>query len=251
MNKGSRLAELSWGEAAALLKGDPIVVLPIGGGVKEHGHHLPLGTDMFVVDALAEGVLRDAAVLLLPTLNYGYFPAFTEWPGSVSIGPDTFRQFVADIIRAYARHGARKFLVLDGGVSTHFPMAILSYELHNELGIEVAVTDIRGLGAETARAVCESAKGGHADESETSNLLAIRPDLVRMEQAVCEYGPSPYRTAGPAGAPCVTLKTRMATASGVNGDPTRATAEKGRAILAAMTADIVAFLQSFAEPDHA
>lgn len=251
MNRGRRLAELSWSEAAALLKGNPIVVLPIGGGVKEHGHHLPLGTDMFVVDALAEGVLRDAEVLLLPTLNYAYFPAFTEWPGSVSIGPDTFRQFVADIIRAYARHGARKFLVLDGGVSTHFPMAILSYEMHNELGIEVAVTDIRGLGAETARLVCESAKGGHADEGETSNLLAIRPDLVRMEAAVCEYGASPYRTAGPTGIPKITLKTRMDTASGVNGDPTRATAEKGRAILAAMTADIVTFLQSFAESDHA
>lgn len=249
--KGKRLAELGWDDVAVLLNQDPIILLPIGGGVKEHGHHLPLGTDMFVVQELAEAVVREAEVLLLPTLNYAYFPAFVDWPGSVSIEAETFKRFVADIIRSYARHGARKFLLLDGGVSTHFPLTILSYDLHNELGIEVAVTDIRGLGAETARAVCASPKGGHADESETSCLLHLRPELVKMGSALEEYPASPYQTTGPTGVHKITLKTRMGGSSGINGDPTRADAEKGRRILEAMTQDIVDFVASFARSDHA
>lgn len=249
--KGHRLAELPWNAVAVLLRQDPVIVLPIGGGVKEHGHHLPLGTDMFVVDALAERVVQGAAVLLLPTLNYGYFPAFVDWPGSVSVAAETFKRFAADIIRSYARHGARKFLILDGGVSTHFPLAILSYDLHNELGIEVAVTDIRGLGFETAREVCVSRKGGHADEGETSCMLAIRPELVDMAAARSESDGNPHVCAGPGGVHKITLKTNMGGTYGVNGDPTPATPEKGGRILEAMARDIIAFVESFAGADHA
>ena len=249
--KGHRLCELSWDVAAGLLRQDLVVVLPIGGGVKEHGHHLPLGTDMYVVDALAERVVQAAEVLLLPTLNYAYYPAFVDWPGSVSVAADTFREFAADIVRSYARHGAAKFLILDGGVSTHYPLTILSYDLHNELGIEVAVTDIRGLGAETAREVCVSGKGGHADEGETSCLLAVRPDLVNMAAAHGESAGGAYVTAGPTGIHKITLKTNMGGTYGVNGDPSAADAEKGGRILDAMARDILDFLRSFSESSHA
>ena len=249
--KGKRLSELPWDDVAELLRHNAIVVLPIGGGVKEHGHHLPLGTDMFVVEHLAEAVVQESEVLLLPTLNYAYFPAFVDWPGSVSIEAETFKRFVADIIRSYARHGARKFLILDGGVSTHYPLTILSYDLHNELGVEVAVTDIRGLGAETSRAVCESSKGGHADEGETSCLLHLRPELVKMSAVREEYSANPYMTTGPSGVHKITLKTRMGGDSGINGEPARANAEKGRQILEAMVRDVLAFVSSFAEHDHA
>jgi creatinine amidohydrolase len=242
---GRLLSEMTWREAAEALKRNPVVVLPIGGGVKEHGNHLPLGTDMMVVNELAGAVLKGADVLLLPTLNFAYFPAFVDWPGSVSIEAETFKRFVADIVRCYARHGARKFLVLDGGVSTHPPLTVLSYDLHNELGIEVAVTDIRGLGAEAAEIVCDAREGGHGDENETSNMLAIRPDLVRMGEAKKEMSPAPYATKGPSGVHKITLKTKMGGESGINGDPRKASAEKGRKILDAMAADIIAFIESF------
>ncbi len=242
---GRRLSEMSWQEAAEALKNNPVVVLPVGGGVKEHGPHLPLGTDMIVVDELARRVVEQADVLLLPTLNYAYFPAFVDWPGSVSIDAETFKHFVGDILRSYARHGVRKFLVLDGGVSTHYPLTILSYDLHNELGILVAVTDIRGLGAATSQAVCESHEGGHGDESETSNLLAIRPELVNMAKAAKELSVGLPNTKGPTGIHTITLKSKMDSPLGINGDPTRATAAKGAKILEAMSADIVSFVETF------
>ncbi|HFE39355.1 MAG TPA: creatininase family protein, partial [Gammaproteobacteria bacterium] len=81
---GVRLGDLTWEEAAEAVEQYPIVLLPIGGGAKEHGRHLPCGTDQMVVDELAERVLQAFPVLLLPTVAYAYYPAFVDWPGSVS-----------------------------------------------------------------------------------------------------------------------------------------------------------------------
>lgn len=244
------LSEITWPEAKEALAGNVVVVLPIAGGVKEHGHHLPLGTDMYVIDELARIVIRDSSpqVLVLPTLDFAYFPAFVDWPGTVSIGAQTFIAFVSDIVRCYARHGARKFLLLDGGVSTQSPLAIVSYDLANELGIRVAVTNISAMGAEARRAVCVERGGGHGDESETSCVLAIRPDLVHMERAENDNAASlPNMRKG--GDVLITLKGPARTRTGINGEPVAATAEKGRIILDAMAKDVLAFLGSFLDAE--
>ena len=128
--RGVRLADLTWPEAAEAVTRCPIALLPVGAGTKEHGPHLPCGTDLFVVEELARRVLEVYPVTVLPALAYGYFPAFVDWPGSVSISAHHFSDTVADIIRSLARHGTHKFLLLDGGVSTHPPLRTLSSELH-------------------------------------------------------------------------------------------------------------------------
>jgi creatinine amidohydrolase len=243
----TRLSEITWPEAKTALDGNTVVVLPIAGGTKEHGYHLPLGTDMYVIDEIARIVARDSGpeVLLLPTLNFAYFPAFVDWPGSVSIGSHNFINFVNDIVRSYAKHGARKFLLLDGGVSTQGPLAIVSYDLANELGIRVAVTNISALGGEVRKRVCVEKGGGHGDESETSCILAIRPELVHIERAVNETSKEIPNTRSGSGAVLITMKGPMKTSSGINGEPLAAAPEKGRAILDAMARDVLAFIGSF------
>lgn len=244
---GIKLWEKTWDEAESLLNKDAIVVLPVGGGSKEHGRHLPLGTDMMVVDELATRILEQTDIILLPTLNYAYYPAFINWPGSVSVDSENFRKFVGDIVESIARFGVRKFIILDGGISTHYPLTILAYDLFNKLGIKVAVTDIAGLGKEAGEQVCEQEKGGHADESETSCLLIIRPDLVKMDRAVKEYGSAVSGAFSSEGVRKVTLKTGMNTENGAHGDPTLATQEKGAIILQAMTDDLLAFIAGFSQ----
>jgi creatinine amidohydrolase len=237
--QGVKLAELTWEEAAEAVRRYPIAVLPIGAGAKEHGPHLPCGTDLMVVEA--------APVILLPVLAYGYFPAFVDWPGGISVQARHFTALVADIVRSLARHGTKKFLLIDGGVSTHPPLRTLSSELHQELGVHVAVTNILGLGHEVKRAVEQQQAGGHADEIETSCMLVIRPDLVKMERAVKEIDPALPGTRGDDLVRKFTLGGKMLTHSGVNGDPTLATDEKGERVLAAMTQDILTFLRDFTE----
>lgn len=243
--KGIRLSDITWKEAIDIIPKYPVVMLPIGGGTKEHGPHLPLGTDQMVVDELARRVVEAASVLLLPTLPYAYYPAFIDWEGSVSVEARHFTDFVADIIRSMYRHGCRKFLILDGGVSTHPPLKTLSSELHQELGVLVAVTDILGLGSEVYAQIEEQPRGGHADEMETSCMLALRPDLVKMELAPREWRDIVPGTFGSDGVKKIHIGGKMRTPNGINGDATLATAEKGEKALAAMAQDMITFVEHF------
>src|SRR6185503_6255729 len=86
---GVRLGDLPWTEAAAVLGPERVVVLPLGAGSKEHGPHLPLKNDQVLADYLAERLLAVRPVALLPTLGYGFYPAFLEYPGSVSLSFET------------------------------------------------------------------------------------------------------------------------------------------------------------------
>jgi len=245
----TQLSELTWPEAKTMLTDNTVIVLPIAGGTKEHGYHLPLGTDMYVIAEIARliSVHSDSRVLMLPPLNYAYFPAFVDWPGTVSIGSGSFMAFVADIIRSHARHGAKKFLILDGGVSTQPPLAILSYDLANELNVKVAVTNISELGGAVKTEVCVEKGGGHGDESETSCILALHPQLVHLDRAVNDKSEVPAHTRSAAGSLLITLKGPMKTVSGINGEPLAAAPGKGRAIMDAMAADVLKFLRSFLE----
>lgn len=245
--QGVRLSELTWEEAAEATQRCPVAIIPVGAGTKEHGPHLPCGTDLMVVEELARRVVEACPVILMPALAYGYFPAFLDWPGSVSIEPDHFMGVVGDIVRSLTRHGTRKFLILDGGVSTFPPMRTLAMQLHNELRVEVAVTNILGLGSEVEKEISEQEFGGHADEMETSNMLAIRPDLVKLDRAVKEASFSVPGTHGAGGVQKVYLAGKMTTPHGVNGDSTLATREKGERMLAAMAEDIIRFLNDFTQ----
>lgn len=245
--KGVRLSEITWEESIEVFKQYTVAMLPIGGGSKEHGPHLPLGTDQMVVDDLANRVVEAAPVILLPTLPYAYYPAFVDWEGSVSIEAKHFTDFVGDIIRSIHRFGIRRFLILDGGVSTHPPLKTLSSDLHQELNSWIAVTDILGLGAEVYAEIEEQERGGHADEMETSCMLALRPDLVKLEKAPREWRKGIPGAFGPSGVKKVHVGGKMRTPHGTNGDATLATVEKGEKALAAMAQDMVTFLAHFAD----
>lgn len=241
---GRLISELTYEQCQTLIHENTVIVLPIGGGSKEHGDHLPMGTDFFVTDYLARQVTERCDVLTLPTLPYAYFPAFVEWKGSVSIEYQHFIDYVGDILLSFGRFGVKKFLILDGGVSTHIPLKLLALTMNNQHNLKVAVSDCTGLGRETERRVCQQKRGGHGDEGETSSMLHIRPELVHMEKAAEEYSAS-FPTSMGDGFQKIYFPNRMCTPHGINGDSTLATAEKGRQILEAQVEDLVAFLREF------
>ena len=242
--KGIMLCEVTSEEAQPFLNDRTIVVLPIGGSVKEHGGHLPMGTDWFVTDWLARHLTERFPVVTLPTLPYAYFPAFIEWRGSVSVSAYHFSQFVEDILINFIRIGVKKFLILDGGVSTHIPLSITSATLRNKYGVLVGVSNCTGLGRETTDSICTQKKGGHADEAETSTMLHIRPDLVHMDKTTEEYFTRPA-SCFKNGIQRVYLAGHADSPHGSNGNSTLATEDKGKNILEAQLADLLDFLAEF------
>ena len=236
-HSGHDVGELPWDAVAGRLRDGAAAVLPIGAGAKEHGYHLPLATDRIQAEWLAERladrlVARGIDLLAWPCLCYGYYPAFVAYPGSVSLTFDTFTRVVAEIAGGLLAAGARTVFVLDTGISTlpAVGRALATIPRTHHLRVH----DGARYRAVEERLV-EQDYGSHADEAETSRMLALRADLVEMARAE----PSPGTGPMPPGALTPDDPTSPNfSPSGCVGDPSRATSEKGTLLLEATLADL-------------
>jgi creatinine amidohydrolase len=232
--RGIELADLTWLEAERVLTSDAVVVLALGAAAKEHGPHLRLDNDHRMAEYLKRRVLEAADVIVAPTLTYHFYPAFVEYPGSTHLRFETARDVVVDIVTGLAAHGPRRFYVLNTGVSTLRPLAAAAEALA-EQGIVLRYTDILEVAAEAEARVREQEAGTHADEIETSMMLYIAPDRVDMRLARKEVSPRE----GAGGLTRVRGRPGVYSASGIWGDATLATEEKGRVVVEATVAGIL------------
>lgn len=229
--QGVLVERLSWDEARPLLTPEAIVLVAVGAQAKEHGRHLPLNNDWLMAEYLKGRVVAAAPVVAYPTINYHFYPAFRPFPGSTTLEPGTARDVVADVIRSIAAHGPRKFYVLNTGVSTIAPLKETQTLLALE-GIDMRFTDILAVASDVEKRLSKQQEGTHADETETSAMLYIAPEVVRMPRAVKDYRRLRDQWPHVGG-------TGDQAATGVYGDPTLATREKGEAIVEAMVAGIL------------
>lgn len=241
--KGVFISELTHDEALKYLNEDTVMVLPLGGGSKEHGRHLPMGMDMFGCRALAQGITEKAEVVTLPMINYEHFPAFITWEGSINIHAKHFIDMVKQICTPFTRLGVKRFIFLDYSFSGYFPLVTAANELSEETGAKVAITRIGGLYPESM-SLKTSKQDGHAGEYETSYLLHTMPGLVRTDKYDEEYRLD-IEGVRRNGAPNFYVSNRMETEHGVNGDPTVSTAEKGKAIVEESIETLARFAESF------
>lgn len=207
-----------------------LVIVPIG-AIEQHGPHLPVGVDAMLGQAwLAHALPRlpsDARVLVAPPITYGKSNEHLDFPGTVSVSGKTLRR----LLHAYATQlhalGFHHLAILNthGGNS-----AVIVYtlrELQTSPGLRAGMLNIPFKPDISAQ---EREYGFHAGEWETSLLLAIAPEFVRMEKAVCEY-PARIDDPGqlrPENAPAIfSWTTADISRSGVMGDATLATPDKG------------------------
>lgn len=230
---GVQLGDLSWPAAEERLGSNTVVLLPLGAGALEHGRHLPLDTDRRLAEYLTSRVLEIADVVAAPALSYHFYPGFDEYPGSTSLSLNTARDAAAEIVRALARFGPRRYYVLNTGITTTEALSETAAMLQHE-GVLLRYTDLRAHVAATGRTLQRQPAGAHADEIETSMMLAIDPASVDMDRATREITPEPRpfrlsrRAAGRA----------AYSPSGVWGDATLATREKGVAAIEALVSAI-------------
>jgi creatinine amidohydrolase len=226
--RGILLEDLTWQEAEKVLRPDTIVVIPIGAACKEHGPHLKLKNDWLLAEYLKCEVMKSADVVVAPTVGYHYYPAFTEYPGSATLRLETARDLLVDICRSFARYGPSKFYALNTGVSTMQPLALTAQILADQ-GIKFRYTDVCKLLEPIEATVKQQEGGSHADEIETSMMLFIAPATVDMTKAIKDYHPATKGglTRDPKG-------EGSYSASGIYGDATLATRQKGEIMVRAI-----------------
>ncbi len=248
--------ELTWPEVRDVSK-EVVVVVPVG-TLEDHGPHLPLSTDVAIVEAVCRRGVEKVPnlALLLPVQVHGYSPHHMDFPGPITIQGTVFMEYMQDIVRSLAHHGFRRVLLVNGHGSNSTWLenaARLSIvEMPHILCATVnwwAIPEV----AEKVREMRGSERGGtsHACELETSLMLAIRPDLVQMDKAVRDMRPSeseyfpPWDFYHPSGAVRMMRHWSTLSDSGVMGDPTVATAEKGEAWLDAAARGLAGIIMDY------
>lgn len=247
---GAFLSELTWPEAEQRFRDAPIVIVPFGAGAKEHGPHLPLGADQIMLDHLLQMAVDSLPVLVAPSILHGWFPAFREFPGTGIDDPDVFWHYALEVGRSLVRHGAKRVLFLNTGISrsTGIPLGIAARQLHSSTRVPTLLVSWDDLETSAFATIAEQRAGSHADEIETSIVLVLRPDLVHMDRAVTDYRSAPT-SASPGYRPSDFSRTRGDpdfSETGVFGDPRLATVDKGRRALAIMHAQWLKALRGFA-----
>jgi creatinine amidohydrolase len=231
------VAGLAWDQVKDRLAGGAAAILPIGAGSKQHGLHMPMATDQVLAEYFGRVLADRIDALIWPTLTYGAYPAFIAYAGSVSLSDRTFQAAVTEIADALLGFGASRVVILDTGLSTIAPVAAAVAAARDPSLIRHAKLFAGPRFEKTADALQQQPYGTHADEIETSLMLAIAPELVDMARAE----PMVFSATGPGRGP-LSLDdpaTPNYAPSGSFGDPTLASPDKGSRVLAAIIEDMI------------
>lgn len=241
------LEEMTWPEVEAALADGYTSVVVAAGAIEQHGRHLPLLVDAARGDRLALEVARRLGRSLVgPTIRVGCSEHHMGFPGTISLRGDTFKAVCLDYVTSLARHGFRTVYLVPSHGGNFAPLATMLAELRAAGGPECEVhayTDLLefvGLWQQALREVAPELTrrvGGHADIAESSEMLCIRPDLVREELAEAGYvggfdAALAERIFGEG--------LRAVTANGVLGDPRGMSREIGERCIARAAEGIVA-----------
>jgi creatinine amidohydrolase len=231
------LQKMSWLDVQqAMEAGCDTIMVPIG-SVEQHGRHLPVTTDSLVVEWIAEQTaLGCEGVLVAPIMYYGVSDNHIDFPGTASLKIDTLKNVVIDVGVTLLGHGFKNLILLNGHGGNNAAIAVAAHDIRQATGKFVGVIMWSSM-VHDGNAVMESDISYHADEGETSSVLWISPELVKMDRAVKEI-PKPIAHFGftheelasnpvDQGLP----RTKDVTVSGVIGDATLASKEKGKAQL--------------------
>jgi creatinine amidohydrolase len=228
-------------EAAKNVEKCGVIIVPVG-SVEEHGTHLPLCTDSVQPEYVALEVAKRTRCLVAPPLRYGVCDSTRGFPGTISIGFESLHRIVRDVLEEFVRNGFRRILVLSG----HAGQAHMA-------ALRLAAQEVvRGHQGESAEKKCRimvcsdydfayelrgkyfSEKDGHAGAIETSRVMAIRPDLIKMRGR--KSFPELPRFE-------IVADAQRYFPSGVIGDPTAASRSKGRMINSYVVDNVVRLVE--------
>lgn len=244
------VASLTWREAAEQITEDSILLQPMG-SIEQHGPHLPLATDQLIANAVAEAVIDEFGdrddIWLLPPLVYTKSNEHKWAPGTVWLQDQTLRSVLDDIGRSVTTLRARKLVFLNGHGGNSALLQVVCREVHLDHGLLTFLTHPYVAADQGGPSPAhELGMGIHGGIDETSMLLHLHPEVVRMEHAARSV---PESLAGRKhvkfGGPVIFgWSSSDLGESGVIGDPTGANAERGKEHFEAA----VAFLgEAFAE----
>ena len=181
--------------ALAVKQSEGVCMVPIG-VIEKHGQQLPLGTDVFTAREISRLAAEKEYCIIYPYYFMGQIFEAKQQPGTIAYSPELLYQLLDETCKEIARNGIKKIILVNGhGGNTAFLQYFCQVQLAKSHDYAVFYTT-PSADQNVQRKIAELRKttiGGHADEVETSVMMAVRPDLVKLDRATNESGISQNR----------------------------------------------------------
>jgi creatinine amidohydrolase len=230
------IEELSWPEVGALIVGgERLCVLPVG-ATEQHGPHLPTGTDTLIAEAVCRTASARTGVPVLPTLAITSSSAHTTtWPGTFSLSPRLLIEVVVEVGTWVSASGFQRLLIVNAHGGNRAALTVAVEELRWQGFPRVGLAHWFSLTPELEAEVFRDGSDGHANAAETSLIMHLRPDLVRVD-AIRD---DPDRTPGLA----FSYTVAETSADGLTGQPSLGTAAEGERLFASAVDALVELIE--------
>lgn len=173
------LQENKWEDVEDYLKNKKTIIIPVG-SVEQHAKHLPLGTDSFLSQYIAEDAAKLTDTLIAPPLWVGWAPHHMAYKGTITLRPETLTSVVEDMCESLIYHGFEKIIIINGHREANLPpIRIGMTRVRNRTGAFIAIADPFYINAQKGKELSEVEPGGlgHAEELEASQMYHLLPDL--------------------------------------------------------------------------
>lgn len=237
----------TWPELEAYLKKVDTVILPCG-AIEQHGPHLPVDIDYFDANYMAYKVAEaceEPRPLVLPPIPFGVSYHHEDFKGTLSVTNEALSKFVYDLGMSLAKNGVKKIIILNGHGDNAPTLSYAAQMINRDAKIFVCVDTGETSDVDLLNLI-DTPNDAHAGEIETSTSLALRPEMVQMDKAVNEtltFG-STFLDFDDERSVSWYVRTNKISESGIMGDATKASAEKGEKMWKIMIRNMVAFVES-------
>jgi len=208
-----KLMDMTWGD----VKPGGTAVVPIG-SVEQHGPHMPLGADTFIAEAVSNEIASKLNAVVAPSVAPGVSSEHMDFPGTLSLSQKSFKNQLTDVCRSLRKSGFRRIILVNGHGGNR--RALSSIRLRGVRHLDI-VGQIKGY--------------DHAGEIETSLMLCLHPDKVRVKKIRMHDFRFPGKKS---------WRTIDYSKSGVLGDPTKASKQKGRAYFRQIVSQLMGELKN-------
>ena len=255
--KKSYVLEMTWEEFRDSISSDTVVIIPMGSTELE-GLHLPLGVDTIVAEGVCKNLVGEEGVLIGPTLPVGYSKWFNPFPGTISFEQDTLNRMLQEYCGCLIKEGIKRLVFLNAHRGNNTSIEVVAHSLIMKHHVKIGMLNIWKLANDltAGSGLIKEGRFTHAGEIMTSVILALKPETVKTSKIMPDTVKSPKGSAFEVmnslgdtnfmgSIQTVYQDIRDVTETGILGDPTAASAEKGEAVLKLITDYARAFLREF------